>query len=73
VSTRLPARTADREIANLVLAQGDQEDPTGGATQFLDLRFVKDYEATAKRWRSYKWEPYIRIGRIDTWGPLKTP
>jgi hypothetical protein len=73
VSTRLEATAEARAIAAEVLATPIFEDPTGGATQFVDPR-VADYPAIRKRWREeYKWAPYRRIGKeLELWGPPKT-
>lgn len=86
VSTRLAARPSDLEIAAEVLAAPQSEDPTGGATHFIEPSlqdrlvaegqvegYTDGYAKVRKRWiEKYGWEPYYRINEVELWGPKKT-
>lgn len=87
VSTRHPARRSDMVIAAEVLATPQSQDPTGGATHFLDPGLQdrlaargrpgyagNTYAKVRHRWiNKFHWEPYYRLGKdLELWGPQRT-
>jgi hypothetical protein len=86
VSSRQPARDADRELARHILAASPLTDPTGGATHFVNPALQdklareghpgyrsRPYAQVRKVWSaSYGWEPYYRLGPyLEMWGPKR--
>lgn len=87
LSTRQAPQDSHREIARNVLAKPAGQDPTGGATHFLNPRLQNQlarsgkrpgykgnsYRNVRRRWRkSYGWRPYYRLGNsLEFWGPKK--
>ncbi len=87
LSSRQAPQDSHREMARRVLAKPPSQDPTGGATHFLNPRLQNQlarsgkrpgyrgnsYRNVRRRWRkSYGWRPYYRLGNsLEFWGPKK--
>jgi hypothetical protein len=87
VSSYSAATATDRELAAVVLASPQRDDPTGGASHFINpvlqdrlaaagtrAGYVGNtYAVVRQRWiERYGWEPYYRLGKdLELWGPRR--